>query len=365
MNFFEPGEAVETSIVAITNDYIFLNLNTKSEGVLDRAELADENGNLSVKEGDVVKVFFLGFINGEMRFTTKISGDKADKSMLENAYKNSIPVEGHVEKEIKGGFEVKIGSSRAFCPYSQMGFKQKESADFYVGKALPFIIQEYKENGRNILVSNKMIGANEYQNQLSELSGKIKEGSVVEGEVKALHNYGAFIDIGGFQALLPISEISRTRVEDINSVLTVGQKVTVSVIKADWKNERVSVSLKALQENPWDGIAAKYPVGKKFDGTVSRVVDFGVFVTLENGIDGLVHISELENAERNTNIKKLYKKGDSFSVVVKEINAKQERIALKPASSSEQDETTAKYMKSQDTSDVETYNPFAALLKKK
>ena len=139
-NRLEIGEALETEIVAITDSTIFLDLSAKSEGVLDRAELADENGNVSVKEGDKITVYFTGEVRGEMRFTTKISGGKADKSMIENAYKNAIPVEGKVEAEIKGGFEVKIGTNRAFCPYSQMGFKKKEEPAFYVGKILSFVM---------------------------------------------------------------------------------------------------------------------------------------------------------------------------------------------------------------------------------
>lgn len=126
MKNLEIGQEIETKIVAVTDDCVFLDLNTKSEGVLDIADVTDANGKVTVKEGDTIKVYFLGDQRGEMRFTTKIAGDKADKTLLENAWKNGIPVEGHVEKEIKGGFEVKIGDSRAFCPYSQMGFKQKQ-----------------------------------------------------------------------------------------------------------------------------------------------------------------------------------------------------------------------------------------------
>ena len=154
----EIGQQIETEIVAVTDTTIFQDLIARSEGVLDRAELADEEGNVSVKEGDKIKVYFTGEIHGEMRFTTKIAGEKADKSMIENAWKNRIPVEGHVEKEIKGGFEVKIGGTRAFCPYSQMGFRNKEEASFYVGKHLTFMISEFKNDGKDVLVSNKAIG---------------------------------------------------------------------------------------------------------------------------------------------------------------------------------------------------------------
>ena len=155
MKMLEPGQEIQSKIVAISDDCIFLDLNAKSEGILDRSELTDENGNLTVKEGDIVSAFFLKSENGEMYFTTKIGSRKADSSMLENAFHSHIPVEGHVEKEIKGGFEIKIGDVRAFCPYSQMGYRQKEEPQNYIGKIIPFIITEYRENGKNLLVSNR------------------------------------------------------------------------------------------------------------------------------------------------------------------------------------------------------------------
>ena len=298
-----------------------------------------------------------------MQFTTKLTGEKADKSMLENAWKNKIPVEGRVEKEIKGGFEVRIGNSRAFCPFSQMGFRQKEEPSFFVGKTLNFIITEYKKEGKDILVSNRKIAEKEYEDDLVTLSQSLTEGSVVDATVTSLQKFGAFVDIQGFKALLPISEISRSRVENVSDILSEGQKITVKIIKADWENKKVSVSMKELQDNPWDSIADRYPVGKKFDGKISRISDFGIFVELEEGIEGLVHVSELD-VEKGTNLKAKFNVGDNFSVVVKEVNVNKQRLSLRPASSVEQDKVTAKYLNSQDDSDGETYNPFVQLLKK-
>ena len=372
MKFLEIGQEIETKIVAITDDCIFLDLNTKSEGILEKSELTDDDGiaklnGKELKEGDSIKVFFLGNLKGEMRFTTKIAGEKADKSMLENAWKNQIPVEGKVEKEIKGGFEIKIGNSRAFCPYSQMGFKEKEEPSFYVGKNLTFKIQEYKEDGKNILVSNRAVAQEVFQGKMKTLQDSIKVGMTVKVKIISLQKFGAFVnfigDESGFKALLPISEISRTRVDNIEQVLSVGQELTVSVLNADWKNEKVSVSLKSLLENPWDNVSKNYPVDSKYDGKISRIADFGLFIELEEGIDGLIHISDLD-IDRNTNLRKVYKVGDKMSVVINSVDADNERISLRPASSIEQDKTTAKYLDNQNDSDGETYNPFAALLKK-
>lgn len=362
-NRFDIGEQLETTIVAITDSTIFIDLSAKSEGIVDRAELADENGEVSVKEGDKIKVYFTGEVHGEMRFTTKIGGDKADKNMLENAFKNQIPVEGHVEAEIKGGFEVKIGGSRAFCPYSQMGFKKKEEPSYYIGKNLTFIVTEYKNEGKNILVSNRAIGESEYANQLASLASQITEGAIVEGTVESIQKFGAFVDVQGFRALLPVSELSLDRVTDVSEVVQEGQQLKLKVIKTDWKNERVTLSLKALMSDPWDAVEEKFPIGTKVEGAVSRIADFGLFVNIDKGIDGLVHISELEDVSANTNLRKVYKPGQKLSVVVEKVDVEQKRISLKPASSAEQDDTASSYLASQDD-DGETYNPFAALLKK-
>lgn len=362
INKLTSGQQISATVVAISNDCIFIDINSKSEGILDKTEFTNEEGICSIKEGDTIKAFFLGEINGEMRFTTKIAGQNADSSMIENAYKNGITVEGKVEQEIKGGFQILIGQTKAFCPFSQMGYKQKETPNFYIGKTLSFKIQEYKENGKNILVSNKAILEEEHFNKLSESKNQIKQGMIFEATVKSLHNFGAFVDINGIQALLPISEISFKRVQDINSELTEGQKIKVQVLNIDWQHERISVSAKALLNNPWTLIKDKYKVGDKIDGTISKVSDFGIFINIEEGIDGLVHISSIENIDKNTNLKKVFKVGQAYSVQIKEINIQEKRISLIPSSTAEQDETAKKYLNNQDDSD--TYNPFAAFFKK-
>jgi len=362
MERLQPGQMVETRIVSISKDSIFLQLSGKSEGVLERAELADQDGNLSVKEGDTVKVFFLNSKNGEMNFTTRISGEKAGSAILESAYKNGIPVEGVVEKEIKGGYEVKIGETRAFCPFSQMGQRRTENAETYVGKHLTFKIQEYKENGRNILVSNRAIHEEAHREKIEALKKTMKEGMLIKGSIQSIHEFGAFVDIEGIQALLPISEISRARVEDINAVLTVGQEIEATIIKIDWKNERISLSMKSLQADPWDHALEKYPTDSKHAGKVVRIADFGAFVSLESGLDGLIHVSEMRSEGKYGNSRVNVKLGQLLTVQILGVDIAGKRISLKQASSIEEDETAQKYLENAAESD--TYNPFAALLKK-
>ncbi len=361
---YEAGQQIETKIVAISNDTIFLDLGLKSEGILDKAELADENGNVSVKEGDSIKVFFLKEINDELHFTTKLSGKDTNKDLLENAYKSGIPVEGKVTQEIKGGYEVMLGSSRAFCPYSQMGYKQRKDASEYIGCVLTFKIQEYKNDGRNIILSNRAVLEQEENEKINRLAQELKVGMTVKGTVLSIESYGAFVNVNGFKALLPIGEISRARIDDVSKVLSVGQEITAQIIKADWEHERLSLSTKIFEEDPFNTIETKFPIGSEFEGTISRVADFGLFINMASGVDGLVHISKLP-VERNTNLRKVYKVGESLKVAVESIDMDNRRIALTPVISNEEQENADEYIAShKDDDDGETYNPFATLLKK-
>jgi small subunit ribosomal protein S1 len=187
---------------------------------------------------------------------------------------------------------------------------------------------------------------------------------VITGSIASIQSFGAFVDLGGIQALLPVSEISRSRVEDIHALLSVGQEIQASILQIDWRNERISLSMKSLLADPWETAVEKYPKGSKHTGKVVRLADFGAFVSLESGIDGLMHSSEISKAgsygaNREANVKL----GQSVSVEVLGVDQTNRRISLKPATSAEEDESAAKYMDASD--DSTTYNPFAALLKKK
>lgn len=359
--FYEPGQAVETEIVAIAGDSIFLQMNGKSEGVMDAEELTDKEGNLTVKEGDTIKVFFLKSQNGEMRFTTRISSNEAGQAILQEAYEKGIPVEGVVDKEIKGGFQVKVGESRAFCPFSQMGDRRVEDAADWIGRHLSFKITEHSERGRNIIVSHRAILEEEKAQKKEELTKTLEVGMTVQATVKSLRDFGAFVDLSGIQALLPISEISHARVDDIETVLTVGQEIEVQILRLDWKNDRISVSMKALLGDPWDDAASQYREGSIHTGKIARITDFGAFVTLEPGMDGLVHVSEISTEERNVRPKDVFKKGDEIKVRILSVDTGAKRISLKHIGEGDEENDFSSYMEPEST----TYNPFAALLKDK
>jgi small subunit ribosomal protein S1 len=223
---------------------------------------------------------------------------------------------------------------------------------------------EYKEGGRRLLVSNRAILEEARRNELEELRKTLVVGAVLKGTVVSIRDFGAFVDIGGIQALLPVSEISRARVEKAEEALSVGQEVEVAVLKLDWKNDRFTVSMKSLLADPWDRAKERYPVDSRHVGTVARVADFGVFVALEPGIDGLVHVSELRAASRSPDGRsETPKVGLEMSVKVLGVDPSKRRISLKPALAPEEDAAARAYMDS--TPDGETYNPFANLLGKK
>ncbi len=344
--YLNPGEKVEAVIIKITQEWIFIDLGGKSEGYIVVTEFMDDDGNITVKEGDTINAYFLSSKNNEMLFTTRLTSGTTGHEFLEEAYQNRIPVEGLVEKEIKGGFEIKIpGNIRAFCPYSQMGLRRVEKPDQYIGQSLIFKIIEYGEKGRNIIVSNRAVLEEERQKQKDALKESLKEGMTISGEITSIKKFGAFVDIGGIEGLIPVSEISWGHVEDINSSLSIGQKIDVAIKKLDWGNDKFSFSLKAVLPDPWDNIEARYTEGSSHKGKVSRLAPFGAFVTLEPGIDGLVHISELGKIKRISHPREILEKNQTVEVRIAGIDEKAKRVSLEMVSGGQNSETGDDYKK--------------------
>ena len=337
----EPGEKVTARVLKISGEWVFLNTGRKGEGFLDKKELLDGEGNLTVREGDTVTAWFLSSSNNEMRFTTKLGG-AAGQSQLEDAWHSGIPVDGCVEKEVKGGFEVKVaGSVRAFCPYSQMGLRRTDQPDAYVGRHLSFRITEYGEKGRNIILSHRAILEEERQQQKEELRETLREGMTVKGTVTSIREFGAFLSIGSVEGLLPISEIGWGRVADINEVLTVGQELEVVVKQIDWDKDRFSFSLRETQTDPWEMVTHAYPEGSFHTGRVARLTNFGAFVTLAAGVDGLIHISRLGSGKRISHPREVLKEGETVEVKVESVDRENRRLSLAlagPARAAEEEE---------------------------
>ena len=336
---FNAGQNVEARIVKISAEWIFLDLGGKSEGYLDRKELLDDEGNLSVKEGDTIKAYFLSGGANELRFTTRITGGEAGRYHLEEAWRSGIPVEGLVEKEIKGGFEVRIaGGLRGFCPHSQMGLQHSGNPQDLIGQHLSFRITQYAENGRNIVVSNRSVLEEERQKQREEQKGLLAEGMKVMATITSIHKFGAFVKIGSLEGLIPISEIGWDRVEDINEVMEVGQEVEVMAMKLDWEKNRLSFSLKRALPDPWNNIEKDFPQGSRQSGTVVRLTNFGAFVSLAAGVDGLLHISKLGAGKRIKHPHEVVAKGQVVEVRIDLIDMDNKRISLSLAGSEDSED---------------------------
>jgi small subunit ribosomal protein S1 len=246
-----PGQRITATIAEISGESIFLDTGAKSEGILSAAELHDEEGNLSVSVGDTIEVYFIRTKASEQLFTTRI-GSGAGSAHLEEAWQSGIPVEGVVKEEIKGGFEITLaGNIRAFCPYSQMGLRRVEdAAATYLDTHMSFKITRYEENGRNIVVSARAILAEERERMKEDLQKRLTEGMTVAGKVTSIRDFGAFVDIGGVEGLIPISEIGWSRVENIGDYLVPDQEVRVVIKSLDWDKDRISFSLKETLANP-------------------------------------------------------------------------------------------------------------------
>jgi small subunit ribosomal protein S1 len=335
-----PGQKISTVVVGITPENIFLDVGGKNEGCLDRKELEDEEGNVSIQIGDTVEAYFLSEAKNEMLFTTKIGAGPASRAFLEEAYRSGIPLEGFVQKEIKGGFEVTVsGNIRTFCPFSQMDLRRISNAEDYIGQHLLFKIMEYGEGDRNIILSHRIILEEERLQKREALQESLQEGKTVQGTITSIRDFGAFVDLGGIEGLIPISEIGWGQVADIHDILSEDQEVEVVVMKLDWENDRFSFSLKQALPDPWTDINRKFPVGSEQTGTIVRLTKFGAFVNLAAGIDGLVHISKLGAGRRINHPREVVEEGQSVEVRIEDIDAEQKRIALTLVSDEAEEDT--------------------------
>ena len=331
----EPGQKVTARILSISGDWVFIDTGRKGEGVLDRKELLDAEGNLTARPGDSVTAWFLSASGNELRFTTKVGGGASGQTQLEEAWRSGIPVEGLVEKEVKGGFEIKIGgSTRAFCPFSQIDIRRAEGSDAYVGRHLSFRISEYGERGRNIVLSRRSILEEERRREQEVLKETLSVGQTVRGTVTSLRDFGAFVAVGGIEGLLPISEVGWGRVADIRERLAVGQEIEVVVKSLDWEKEKFSFSLKDTLPDPWEQAIQAYPEGSYVAGRVARLANFGAFVTLGEGIDGLLPISRLGGGKRINHPRDVLKEGEAVEVKVESIDRDSRRISLSLAETS-------------------------------
>jgi len=338
----KPGDKVSAQIVKITPEWVFIDLGGKSEGAIEAGEFRDDSGAVTVHEGDTISAYCLSAGHGEQVFSTRLGAGSGSNDFLEEAHRSGIPVEGTVDQEVKGGYSIKIsGAKRAFCPFSQMGLRRVEDSSELIGQKLTFKITSYQENGRTIIVSHRAVLEEERRELKEKLKETLREGMTVNGTVSSLRDFGAFVDLGGADGLIPMAELGWSRVERASDVLAPGQQVEVKVLGIDWEQERISISLKACLPDPWDSAAYDFAQGSSHTGTVARMTKFGAFITLVPGIDGLLHVSKIG---RDADIKP----GAQVAVIVREIDRDRRRIALDLAATADavrEDDTQAKALR--------------------
>jgi small subunit ribosomal protein S1 len=327
-----PGTKVRATIVGMNAESTFLDVGGKSEGVINSSELKDPEGNFRFQVGDALDVYFLRAKASEQLFTISLGGGPG-AAHLEDAFAAQIPVEGLVKGEIKGGFEITLGGNvRAFCPHSQIGLRrQPEGGAELIGNRLRFLVTRFEEGGRNIVVSARAVEEAERREKREQLVQTLREGETVSGTISSIRDFGAFVDLGGVDGLIPISEIGWTRVERIDEFFTLGQQVQVVVKKLDWDSDRISLSYKETLADPWQEGIANFPEGSIHRGKVARLAQFGAFVTLAPGIDGLLHISKLGSGRRLHHPREVVEVGQEVEVRIEGIDEKERRIALAPA----------------------------------
>ena len=327
-----PGQKIKATVVGIDKETIFLDVGTKSEGIVEASEFIDENGELSVSPGDQVEVYCLKSGAGGQIFTAKL-GSGASSAHLEEAYHNSIPIQGFVKAEIKGGFEITLsGNVRGFCPFSQMGLRRVENAaETYIETHMSFLITKFEAGGRNIVLSARLLQEEERQLKKEELREVLEEGQSIEGTISAIRPFGLFVDLGGIDGLVPISEVGWSRVDNLEETYSVGQQVQAVVKGLDWENDRISLSIKQTLEDPWEAAVKNLSEGKAYVGTIARLAQFGAFVTLVPGVDGLVHISKLGGGRRINHPKEVVEAGQDLEVIIEAIDPADKRISLVPS----------------------------------
>ena len=320
---FEPGSRVSGEIIAIDRRSIFVDINAKSEGIINREELLDKEGNLTVKEGDIIEAYFVSDRKGEITLTVKMTG-KIISHHLDDAYESGIPVEGKVTEERKGGYSVKVADRDAFCPYSQIDMYPKSPED-YLGNNYTFIITEM--NRFNTVVSRRKLIEREKAKKLEQLKTTLEIGDIISGTVLNIKNFGVFVDLGYVEGFIPISELAWGRIENPEEIVAVGDPVTVEVKALDWENNKITLSLKNAKIS-WDEIAEKYPVGKTVKAKIVSLTDFGAFAELEKGISGLIHISKLSTGKRINHARDAVSEGEILDVVIERVDIENKKISL-------------------------------------
>ena len=324
------GEVITAEVVDITDKFVIVNAGLKSESLIDIAEFKNAHGDLEVKVGDFVTVTIESVENGFGE--TKLSREKAKRAAdwitLEEAMEDGVILSGVINGKVKGGLTVMINSIRAFLPGSLVDVRPIKDTSHFEGKEVEFKVIKLDRKRNNVVVSRRAVLEATLGEERKALMENLQEGTLVKGIVKNITDYGAFVDLGGIDGLLHITDLAWRRVKHPSEVLEVGQEVEAKVLRFDQDKQRVSLGLKQLGEDPWDGLARRYPQGHRLFGKVSNLTDYGAFVEIEQGIEGLVHVSEMDWTNKNVHPSKVVQLGDEVEVMILDIDEDKRRISL-------------------------------------
>ncbi len=330
------GEKVTGRVAALGDEVAFVDLGGKSEGLVERSELVDADGRWTLAVGDSVTGVVRGIDeSGAFILRVRPGAGETMRSELRLAWEHKIPVEGRVAAVVKGGVEVTVGGMRAFCPISQISDRYVEDAAEFVGERFEFRIERFEEAGRrtNLVLSRRALLKEEAARRADEVRERLSVGTTLEGTVTSITSYGAFVDLGGLEGLLHVSEMSYQRVEDPREVVKVGQRLEVQVTgieppKKPGQTERISLSTRALERDPWQDVERRYPPGTLVEGRVTRLESYGAFVELAPGLEGLVHVSRLGSEERVRHPRDVLELAATVKVKVLGVEPEKRRISL-------------------------------------
>ncbi|MEQ8289133.1 MAG: 30S ribosomal protein S1 [Gammaproteobacteria bacterium] len=329
-NKMRPGTIVSATVVDINNDNVIVNAGLKSEGIIPIDQFRDENGELEVVTGDTVDVALDSIEDGYGE--TRLSREKAKRKIaweeLEKAHEANETVTGVITERVKGGFTVDVDKVRAFLPGSLVDVRPVRDTSYLEGKPLEFKVIKIDQRRNNVVVSRRAVVESENSVEREELLENLKEGALVKGVVKNLTDYGAFLDLGGIDGLLHITDMAWKRVKNPSEIVNIGDEIEVKVLKFDREKNRVSLGLKQMGEDPWLDLTRRYPEGARLRGKVTNLADYGCFVELEEGVEGLVHVSEMDWTNKNVHPSKLVHIGDEVDVVILDIDQERRRISL-------------------------------------
>ncbi|NOQ36254.1 MAG: 30S ribosomal protein S1 [Methylococcaceae bacterium] len=325
-----PGAMLTGVVLDIENEFVIVSTQAKSEGVIPKWQFLNPDGDLEVEIGDEVEVALDLFEDG--LGSTLLSRDKAKKNKawgeLETAFENEETITGRINGKVRGGFTVAVGALRAFLPDSLVDVRPIRDTTFLEGRDLEFKVIKIDQKRNNVVLSRRAVVEKEYSAEREELMKTLEDGAIVAGIVKNLTDYGAFIDLGGIDGLLHITDMAWRRVRHPSECVEIGQEVQVKVLKFDKEKTRVSLGMKQMGEDPWQNIARRYPAGTRVFGKVNNLTDYGCFVEIEEGVEGLVHVSEMDWTNKNVNPSKVVQLGDEVEVMVLEIDEERRRISL-------------------------------------